>query len=237
MRTTLYNIKIFSECPAYYKFMQDVYRKNISSNLYTIQSVMKKCYAVTLETSFKVTWRRIVGYVDELVFKDVDIQDDKSFEAAKTIAEHHLAFLRRWYEDIYMIENVLGYSNLKIEQPIGSNIIEDELFIIKLSEDKPIIMILDDVARTDTQLYNDISIRGLSWLVYKTLDCDEVGIEYMSIGKQGGFTLSKLSIDKVSQKRTQKVLYQLVRSMAAGVNYPSVTQKCNECPFRRKCRL
>ena len=59
-----------------------------------------------MNTGFKVDWRRIVGYVDKLVFQNVDVNDTSSFEKGRKRSEYILKFLSRWYNEFHLPEQL-----------------------------------------------------------------------------------------------------------------------------------
>lgn len=195
-----------------------------------------KAYARTIESGFKPEWRRIVGWVDRLVFQDVDINDTESFETGKQRAEQVLRFLRTWYDKIMLPEHVYAYAHIALEKEIGRHVVTDVIPVIKLGE-KPTILSVSDVVQADWQLYNDIVVRGQALLVASELECESVAYQRLTMGSRGGFTEQTIHIDSKGHERTRQMLTQLATVIDAGADWPSYSDHCNSCPFKRRCMI
>lgn len=236
MRISLDDIRSASECLRYLSFLKDTVQPPAKKETFIITKVMQKAYLQATETRHRADWRTIVNWVDGEVFKGVTIDHTEEFDGAKMLAEHILIFLRSWYENIHLRENCIGYTNLALEQTVQGVSIYSEVPILKL-ENVPIIMYIDNIAMTDSRMYNDIKARGLMWLVSEALDCDIVMAQHLAVGPRGGITVNNIEADRDAHGRALEMIANTALLVKNGFTYPSVTEKCEVCPFSRRCRL
>jgi len=201
-----------------------------------IDSVISKSYTQALETTFKPEWRRIIAWVDKRVFADVDIYNKEEFERARKTAEHILVFLKKWYKKVLIPEQVLAYPNLVFSIPVSDSEVSDEIQIVKL-EEKPIIFDTNSVVGLDWQMYTDIDIRIRALLVADSLNCNSVIYHRIAMGELGGFNQNMIEIADGHNQRTRRVVTQVVKSIEKGVDFPSLTELCTRCPYRRRCKI
>jgi hypothetical protein len=198
--------------------------------------VLIKSYSQALETGFKPKWRSILHWVDRRVFENVDINDNESFKAGKATSEEILFFLNRWYKDILLPENMLVYPGLALSSMVGNTVVWSDIPVVKLQE-TPTILNVDGVVQHEWRLYNDLEVRIQAWLVNSHLDCGTIDYHKMIMGPKGGFNHMKIYIDEKAHMRTKEVVFQIAEQVRKGIHYPSVGPQCNECIFRRRCKL
>jgi hypothetical protein len=96
---------------------------------------------------------------------------------------------------------------------------------------------VDQIARPVTELYNDIEIRGLQWLLSEALETDEIEVRYRDIGQKGGHKETRSYAGKKDHERAKETIGYIAGLIELGITYPSVTQMCNTCPFKLRCKL
>ena len=232
MRLHLQNLKSFSNCPAYYCFSKDK-QVLIPRRRVVIESIIKKCYMQATETGHRTSWRTIVGWVDREIFKDIEIQDDESFRAAKSFSENVLLSVQKWYK-FYLEENFENYIDIDLYQEIGDCIVYGTAPVIHVGKEI-ILTVFNDLGITRLELYNDLEVRGLVSMLSNSLDGSEIQVRCLAIGPQGGFDIIEFIINQ--SNRVEQVLKQLCRSLRAGHNYPSRNVQCKSCEYIRKCKL
>jgi hypothetical protein len=236
MRIQLHEIAQASKCMRYYQFVKDVQLPSKPKQVSVTEKVIKKCYLQDSATGFKVQWRTIVGWVDSLVFKNINILSDEGFELAKKTSEYILSFLRIWYKTYYLKEQSIAYPDIALECSFSEHLVVGIVPIIKLNED-PVVVIVDDIVYNETQLYNSIYHRGLAYMVANSLDNPNISIQYMAMGVRGGSDIVQIKIGEDEHLRTAKMLSNISTMIAAKIDFPSVTQMCQACPFSRRCKL
>jgi CRISPR/Cas system-associated exonuclease Cas4 (RecB family) len=234
MQISLSDIKTFSKCPKYYWFLQKVEKKPTPQDISLSYAVIKKAYIITAETSHKVEWRRIVGWVDSIVFRNINVEDREQFNAARILSEHILNFIQRWYHKIYLPEQAIGYADVPVSIQLGEHCIYTTCPIVKVG-DIPYTVHISDTPKADKELRRDLLICGSIALLAKELGYDAVGCEYLSIGLQGGYNNTTIVIRGRHHNRICDHLQHIAQSINAGVSYPSVTDQCKVCSFRRRC--
>jgi len=230
----LKDIKAFSDCPALFRFSEGD-QVLIPRRRAVIESVIKKCYIQATETGYRTSWRSVVGWVDADVFAGVDIDNDENFRAAKALSTHILSSVQKWYST-YMEENFESYADLDLYKNVGDNIVAGTAPIIH-STDPVTLTIFKDLGITRLELYNDLEVRGLGWLIYCALEGIMVNIRTITVGPQGGLNIIEVSLDEEDHKRTESVVKQVLRGIRAGLSYPSRTEQCRSCKYLRRCLL
>lgn len=236
MRIQLEEIRAVSQCPRYNSLLKQVEHKSETSSTQTILNIFKECYIQIRETSSRPSWREIVGWVDTEVFRNLDVSNEETYEAGRRRSEHLLGWLSKWYNGVLLKESIRGYVNFAISQSIGEHEIYTQAPLIKLL-DPPIVTWISSVVRSEIELYNDIQVRGLLWIVSSNLDSDRVKGQELFMGPQGGYQNTLIDVDRESHTRTKKMISQVIELIIAGIDYPSVTKRCIECPFRRRCKI
>lgn len=208
----------------------------MTQDLSIVNTVIKKAYTVATETGFKAQWRRIVGWVNTSVMHNTDVMDQEQYAVAKQLAEHILKFVQRWYYEIYMEENGVAFTDIKIDSPISTNIIQTTIPIVRV-EDVPTILSIIDKDITHNQLMNNLIACGQMAMLANELNGNIIGFEMLQMGSYGGFNSTIIIRNRQHHDKCLKMLYYLSQSISVGVDYPSVTQKCDVCPLRRKCKI
>jgi len=238
---TLHQIKLFSQCPRLFKFLEN---KTITpeSQIVSISiKVAQRACLYTIETEKRVDWKKIIEYIDSYVFATVDFRNQEAFQAARRMAESILYFMSYWYHNIYSI-NSLIYSNLPIHIQQHGVSIEDFAQFVS-SESIPQIIEFGDVHKDTLDLYNDIRVRSIMSYLQKKLDTKKIKYTYYYIGPYGGHTIVGRSSDpmiectKIENDRADIMLGQIITSIRIGATYPSPTTSCNQCAFRRRCTI
>jgi hypothetical protein len=234
VQVNLNQIKEASQCLRYYNFLSKGERKPKDELLYVIEKVIQKAHLQALNTKFRSEWRKIVGWVDQLLVANTNILNDQQWEKIRQDSEFCLNFLSSWYKNIYMQEHVIAFGDFALKHTFPGIEIIGHIPIIK-AFDVPVVMIVSDTIYNEWSLYNDISARGLAWLASLSLDSQSIGIESISPGKQGGFNHTKIVIDKTGLERTGKMIEEIAGLLVMKIDFPSVTNSCSNCPFKRRC--
>lgn len=236
MRIPLNDIRAVSQCPAYYKFLKEAPTKPIATKVKIAETVIQKAYVSTATTGFRLEWRNIVSNVDREVFKDIDTSIAEERTRGTKLSEYILVFLRQWYQKIYCAEEAVGYADISLTAEVDGHIIMTHIPVIKLAND-PYIVRVSDVVYYKGQLYNDIGMRGLLWIASEALKCKSIVGQHLAIGAQGGLELTEIQIGNNAHRRTKRAILQALSLIEKGIDFPSVTEKCTTCPFKRRCRL
>ena len=236
MRVSLPSLRAFSECPRYYYMLQEVCDSPISKRVSIVISTIKKCYLLAMETGFRASWKSIIGWVDRDVFKDVDISNEESFNAAKMLSEQILNAIHAWYHTLYMKENSHTYIDIDLQAQLEDCMIFDRIDVIQLTS--PIqVTLFSETSFNVGKMYNDIVVRGRAWLVAKHLDCEDVVVRMVGIGQRGGFSFETLRLGTRDHASLSNSFLQIYTSIKHGINYPSRTEACSSCSFNRRCKL
>lgn len=236
MKIPVEDIESFSRCPRYHWFLKEINKKPTSTRVSVIASIVKKCYLKESETHYKADWRTVVGWVDKMIFQRIDVTDKAKFSASKSLAESILVPLQSWYYSRYIPNEYMGLPDVPMEAMAGHHLIHGTAHVVKLGE-FPTLIYIGDVVSTKLQMYNDIGLRTMLWLLSSILDTDIVAGEHMVIGKKSGIDIEIVKVNKLSHERTRIAVSNIADQIAAKVDYPSITPMCNSCEFKDSCYL
>lgn len=239
MRLTNRQLRAFLECPAYYYFSKDIRYSSVSDQVRIVEDIVKKCCLQAVETGWKADWRRVIGWVDREVFKDVDpeLEYEETFEEAKKLAEHVLKPIQRWYNSFYLDMTSECYVDVDLNHELRyGDFIEARAPVIHLAM-PPSITLVMDVDDSERKMYNNLEIRALAFLLHKQIECGPVQINALQVGPNGGLEQKMFTIAGNSHRRTEKVIGDIFRSIQMNISYPSRTEKCPGCPYFRRCQL
>lgn len=213
------------------------YGQPITKELSIVNSVIKRAYSTTTETGHLVDSRRLMGWVDELVFRNVDITNKEWYASARQFSEHLLLFIQSWREAIYVPEVTGGYANLSLSLELGRSHILEDIVPIIIPLDPVVLMYIDDNDTTGAKMYNDIKARGLALLVYSALQAQTIVLRHLRLGPRGGFDIHQTEVYESDHERTNKMLTEIAELIDKNIDYPSVTQQCSHCLFSGRCRI
>lgn len=235
MRTTLRSIKEASLCFRRHSLStQQIDSRSKEARI--AERVIQKSYRRTLESGFKPNWKTIIGWVDSLVFQDLDLNNKEQWDQGKICSEHILVFLNNWYKKILIPEQLLAYPSITISEHLSPGVVESTIPIIKLS-DPVTILSVSNIVQNSWQLYNDIEVRGQMWLVANSLHVDKVTYHRLNIGSRGGTEETIIHMDQKGLDSAAKMIFQVMRQMEMKVNYPVISERCDSCEFKRRCMI
>jgi len=224
------------ECPAFYYFLKKSVRKPNDKLLTITNNTVKRCYLQATESGFKVGWRSLLGQVDREIFKDVDLDNKSQYDLTKMSCEHILNFLQKWYHTIYLPEHYAAYTDIILTKQFSSFDVYSKIPIILVGE-YPIITLIDKNEQNTIRLHNNIQMKGMAWLVSDALGCDAVGIRHLFMGPHGKMDITEVKFGKKKLCNIESTLNKIGSLITLEINYPSITEKCIQCPFKKKCSL
>jgi hypothetical protein len=235
MRLTLDEVANFSKCPRYYQNLKG-YVLPKSRRLSIIEKVMRRAYTRRTEYEKKSEWKSITGWIDREVFKDVDIDDEESFQAARKFSESILTFVQKWYEFDYIRSTVPSYIDIPVGYDFVSHIVVGEIPLIHVHE-TPMITYIDELDYDSLKIYNNIKVMSWACLLMEQLNIDQIKVRHLFVGPKSGFTWDPATIKRNKCPTTKETVKEIAYSIAAGISYPSYTDMCNGCQFYRRCKI
>lgn len=236
MRLSLDDISIFSKCPRYFRLLESGYITPISLRLSIVEKIIKKAYIRRTEYEKKTEWKTIVNWVDRSVFKNVDIENDESFKGARKLSESVLVFIRKWYEFDYIRNVHTSYVDVPVTYDFGSNLVVGRVPLVHVG-DKLIISYIDEVETNEFKIYNNIKVMGWACMLLEELDIEELVVRYLRIGQESGMEVVEAVVKRGKCPGVREMVGEIASSIAAGISYPSYTEMCKPCSFRRGCRI
>ena len=237
MKLSLSDLKVFSFCPIAFCFKQNKSINFITERQKIFSYVVCKSISQITETSFRADWRKIVGWVDEKVFNEVDICDKDQFEAAKRNSEYILTSLSKWYKEVYSEWTTDAFINMTFQVEEFGFVFKEEIPIVSLQENIVITYIDSDPFKTKKEYERDIKIRSLAWLTSKQLKCDVVTVECLSLKKKGNVEINRVHFNKDSLYRTETYIENMCKIIKNRDYYPSIGANCLDCDHYSKCNL
>ena len=236
MLIPLEDVRTFSTCPAYYHFaLEQPLVLPTNRRISILQAVVQKMYLHQMGGT-KPEQRKIIGWVDKEVFKDIAVDNEEEMARGLALSESVLRPLRNWYERHFLKEHTHGYANLEVEHTSGGHQVTHTVPLVKATE-PPTVLMVGDAVQSRFQLYNNVLARGSAWLVARKLQEPVVKLEYLYIGPRDHIEVIELECTEELNSRAEKMIFQIADQVAAGVNYPSYTPMCNGCPYRKECIL
>jgi hypothetical protein len=236
VRITLENIYSFSLCPRYYKYSkQSLYPR--SKRLSIVDKVIRRAYARQIEYGRQSQWKSIVGWIDKEVFKDVDINNEQSFFSARKLSENILVFIQKWYQFDYLRNDNPSYIDIPVSYDFGSNVVVDTIPIVQIKQDTPFITYIDELEYDNLKIYNNIRAMGWACTLLDELDINEIHIRHLFIGPNSGISSEPAVIKRDACSRVKETIRQIAISIRADITYPSYTEMCKTCEFKRRCRF
>ena len=231
------DLKLFSKCPRLYRRRNELIVPPPSQLFSVCTRIIKQAYIRATETGHLASWKQIIGWVDERIFKNVDISNQEAYEAAQKIAEHILFALQKWYEQHYLVDKDESYIDLRLDIEMDRHLFRDSIDIIQLANPIKILSFTqNDISYM--KAYNDIVTRGKVWAVAHNLGCDEVLVKVCRISKQKGeFAVLDVLLHQREHQRIKQVSLELAKGIQSGLSYPVRSLECERCPLRTKCRL
>jgi CRISPR/Cas system-associated exonuclease Cas4 (RecB family) len=228
------DISIYSKCPRYYWFWKTIQRPPIGLRFSVIEEIIKRAYIKRTEYSKKVEWRVILGWIDRAVFHKADIQNQEQVETLRKLAESIIEPIQHWYGLYYLKESNDAFVNVPLEYNLNSHLISAVIPIVKLG-DIPAFTFIDERERTNAQILSDMELRIKAWLVLKQFKLSEAMIEHYGIGKESVIGYNKVKIRLEMCDRMDAMIDAIASSIYRKTDYPSITEKCDQCQFRSKC--
>lgn len=237
MRLNLKDLKIFSKCPVAFCFSLKDKAPLVTEQERIISKTISKAVLQIMETTYRADWRKIVGWVDKEVFNNVNVYSKEQYDIAKKNSEHILIALRTWYEQVYQLWDMEAFVEVPLGVETSGVFIHGTAPIISLSN--PIVCMCIDKNLYDTkkEYQRDIEIRGLAWLASKHLDCDEVIIQCLSLGKRGRIDINLIKFNADSLNRTAVYIDNMCKIIKKKYFYPSISHQCISCKYYNKCTL
>jgi hypothetical protein len=235
MRIRLKDLQVFVECPAKDYFNQTALQVPQNRELEIVCQVIEKAYLSITETGFRSEWRRIIAWVDALSFKDINILDDNSFKVGKTTSEHCLNFLHTWYHTMYLKEDITAYIGLELEAQVGSHVLWEKAPIARLGPSGASILVITNSLKKDRELNRDIYARGLAFLLGQATLEDRIEVVFLTMGKEGGFTISDIKTNINSHARIKEKLINMVEAYGKRYTYPNPGDHCQSCIYHWRC--
>lgn len=237
MRLSLKKLKTFSRCPVAFSFSLEENTLPVTEQERIISKVVSKAVLRIMETSYRADWRKIVGWVDKETFNSVDVYCKEQYDAAKKNSEHILIALRVWYEHIYQEMNTEAFVDVPLEVETSGVFVQGMASVISLGNPIVCTYINRNPYDTKKEYQNDIEVRGLAWLVSEHLNCDEVTMQCLSLGKRSKMDFNVIHFDACSLRRTATYMGNMCKIIKKKYFYPSISHECISCKYYSKCNL
>lgn len=236
MRISLDDIQTFSFCPRYYKYSKNSVTSK-SKKLSIIDKVIRRAYLRKAEYNRHSQWKSILGWIDKEVYRNVDMDNEDSFFAARKLSENILVFVQKWYQFDYIRNDNPTYVDIFVSYDFVTNVVYGEIPIIEISEDKPTIKYIDELEYDNLKIYNDIKVMGWAAMLLEELDIEEIGVKHFFVGPRSGISSDPATIKKSLCPRIKETIREIAISIRSDISYPSYTEMCYTCPFRKQCRI
>ena len=238
MILSLDDIEIFTSCPRYYWFRQksDYIGHKDSKTLSIVKKLISRSYIRRTEYFKKVEWRVLTGWLDKEIFKDVDITNPMELKNARQMAENILIFLRKWYYSDYLRNDDESFIDVPFSYSYCSNELREVIPLVHSGENLTISMV-GDIEMNNIKMYNNIKIMAMGWLAINELGLDKVNIKYLYFGPGSAFKKTQIEISPKKCSNIKSIIQQVLMSVSNKINYPSKTEQCLSCEFKKYCTI
>jgi hypothetical protein len=234
VRLDLNQLDIFTKCPmafCYPKKNKDPLRTEQQRifNLIVTRSVLQ-----VMETSHRVDWKRIIGWVDKEIFKNVDVFDKDQYNVASKNSEHILLSLSIWYEQLYLQWTAESFVNVPLGTEKAGIFLEAKASVISLKNPIVCTNITSKVFSTKRECFEDITVKAKAWLISEHLRCDEVSMQCLSLGKRGGLEITRVDYNAKDLKSIALHINNICRIIKQKLFYPSGNCDYVDCGYHCK---
>jgi len=237
VRLSLRNLKTFSKCPAAYCFSLNEDAPLVTEQERIISKVISKAVLQIMETTYRIDWRGIVGWVDKEIFNEVDVYCKEQYTAAKKNSEHILVALAVWYNKVYLEWDTEAFVDVPLGVETSGIFVQGVASVISLSDPVVCVHIGKDLYETKKEYTRDIEVRGLAWLASERLNCSEITMQCLSLGKRGRMDVNAIRFDAGSLERTAAYIDNMCKIIKKKYFYPSISHQCISCKYYNKCNL
>jgi hypothetical protein len=184
-------------------------------------------------------WRRIIGWAD-LHYKRLFVgsPDSKSKEYKSAVSL--LNTLYGWYHKLFLpkIHNTEALINIPIRLDLGHDVVYQDSIPIAIIQDNVTLADFRQLDKSENigmmRVYNDLLIHVRIWGFYQA--AQQLPSRYIR------FFIMPESIKAVEIKVTKEMLANaaviskhILTGIKDGAFYPSFSEQCARCPFRRDC--
>lgn len=234
-KLNLKDIELYSKCPAYYNYSRSVLTKPIPEDLSIIKQVIERAYTKDNKTDYKASWRTIVGWVNQLVFKSRDVHNPSIFEQGTKLAQSILQKLQNWYYKEYIYDQVVCFPQLQLELHTTNTTIQCDAPLVKL-DNTPVIVSYGVQQPTKNELSRSLHVFGLATALGYYLDSPAINYHYRSILLKTEHTVD-IEIDSGQMQKTIEMISNIAETIHRKIFFPSMTQQCHSCPFKKRCSI
>jgi hypothetical protein len=234
VRLNLKELDTFTKCP-----MALCYPKKNETPLLTEQqrifnSIITKAVLQIMETSHRVDWKRIIGWVDKETFLNVDVFNKEQYDVAKKNSEHILLSLGIWYEQLYLQWTAESFVNVPLGVEKSGVFLQANASVVSLMNPIVCTDITNKVFSTKKECFNDITVRAKAWLISEHLKCDKVSMQCISLGKRGGLEITRVDYDEKALKDIALHINNICRIIKQKLFYPSADCDYVNCGYHSK---
>ena len=239
-KVTLQEIFEQSKCPN--KRFYSIKYKNkvvntISKDEFIVRNIIKKCFVSSNTKNFyqSIQWNTVKNEIDKACFADIDINDKEQFDKEYNRSVSLRQKLHSFYYDYFVDETRDAICNLDTSFDIKDVRVSISIDLVLFDTENliPVIFIEDGI--NPEHLSNSLKIKGKCLSLYKNSGYwpDQIGIINI-IENKIKITFIK---NNCSLKEIDDAMSILAMSVGANIRYPSVSEQCEVCDFKKICGL
>ena len=228
---TDYHIDLYSRCPRRCFFEWEKPQKD-PENL--LRRVIQKCYSFLTKNGYFPPWKRVFNWASDEITAIITSRPDSYYDEYKGL----LAQLQYWYYDHFSQEpEAVGIPNvpLKLDLTKGQLSLTADLLI--WNPEPTLVQIVQTHRPTSERiLFEKPSIYAKLWLLRETLSVKTNRCRIIYTFPQSVRVKDKILTDD-QLRRGASSTDLILKGIQSDTFYPSITEQCDNCPHKYKCRF
>lgn len=238
-------VETYSKCPKKFEYSLKAGDppRFLGPKATLLKRIISDAYLKLARNQQTTAWRSVTSEIDKVIFASVPHRDHLDYdEVIDTYLKQSMKYMdtirKGWYEPVYLKEELEGFSDLSVGLKIEGTTLHDTIDLVLFDEKELIVCRFSSVEEHAGTLYNDMRFRTQALLVNKRLnrpvtklrsfvwteDTEKVSVTDLYVHNNQEF------MDK-----TEAAVRQMLSGIRAGIFYPSVSDQCTSCPFRKIC--
>lgn len=243
LNCTLDHLSSYSICPKYCFFSWNN-PNPISLREQVFQEIIKKQYLWHSKNHKIIPWKTLSRITQEVMLEVLYPGFDEINQSKYKEYKGYLQPINQWYYGFYLEKFAFpGLSNVPISVTLDDTFtVKDLIPIVAIGESVTLFDFIElptsmkVTEYTPRKVFNDIKIYARSWLFWKASGLTPCKYVRILVTEK---TLKVIPINLTEELIIGRVKYfrQMFRGIKDNAFYLSVSEKCNNCKYRKQCVL
>jgi len=237
------NIAKYSQCPRRAQLSWNIARdETCDFETTVIKQVIQAAYLHIIRKGEVPTWRRIINWADlhyQRVSVDPTVSQPKEYKSAVSL----LSCLYGWYHEQFLpsAKGIEPIINVPVYLELGHDVVyRDHIPMIIIGESITLVdfrqVVNTDVPAAAHMLYNDLTVHVRVWGFLRAAEQKPNNYTRIFIGP-GSVKMTNIKITQEFLENAAKICKHILTGIKDRVFYPSFSEQCSRCPFKRNCSI